>query len=218
MSLPLESRTQIGLVPAVVTPALREWREELPVLTGRQVVLRELHESDATSLFSLLTTDEVSRFTSTPPDTLDGFRAFINWALRQRAVSRYATFAVTLHGFDTAIGIFQLKEIEFGFSTAEWGFAIGSDFWETGVFLDSAELVLQFAFDTLGVHRLEARAAVPNLRGRGALHKLGAVQEGILRRSLSKGDGYLDQALFSIIDEDWRATGRIATDPGPAVH
>ena len=83
----------------------------------------------------------------------------------------YACFAVTLKGYDTAIGIFQVRELEPGFATAEWGFAIGSAFWGTGVFKASADLVLEFAFDTLGVHRLEARAAVRNGRGTGALRK-----------------------------------------------
>jgi RimJ/RimL family protein N-acetyltransferase len=49
------------------------------------------------------------------------------------------------------------------FSTAEWGFAVGSAFWGTGVFRESAELLLAFAFETIGVHRLEARP--PRTRG-----------------------------------------------------
>ena len=47
-------------------------------------------------------------------------------------------------------------------------------------------MVVDFAFDTLGVHRLEARAAVANGRGNGALRKIGAVQEGVLRKSFLK--------------------------------
>src|SRR5262249_9793139 len=148
-----------------------DWREGLPTLSAGQVVLRELHASDAASLFALLTTDEVSRFISPPPSTLEGFEKFIAWTLRQRAEGRYICFAVTLKGFDTAIGIFQVRQLEGGFQNAEWGFAIGSAFWGTGVFGASAELVMDFAFDTLGVHRLEARAAVFNGRGNGALVK-----------------------------------------------
>ena len=113
-------------------------------------------------------------------------------------------FAVTLEGFDTAIGIFQVRELEPGFGTAEWGFAIGSPFWGTGVFQDGAELVLEFVFETLGVHRLEARAAVRNGRGNGALLKIGAVQEGLLRKSFLKDGQYLDQALYAIVEDDWR--------------
>ena len=88
------------------------------------------------------------------------------------------------------------------FDIAEWGFALGAEFWGTGMFVDGAELVLDFAFDVLGVHRLEARAALKNGRGNGALQKLGAMQEGVLRRSfLRNGDLPRSGAL-----DDSRAT------------
>ena len=181
-----------------------DWRTGLPVLSGDRVTLRELRTSDAASLFALLTTEEVSRFISPPPTTVDGFERFIEWTKHQRALGTYVCYAVTLEGFDTAIGIFQVRELEPGFGTAEWGFAIGSPFWGTGVFQDGAELVLEFVFETLGVHRLEARAAVKNGRGNGALLKIGAVQEGLLRKSFLKDGQYLDQALYAIVEDDWR--------------
>ncbi len=190
-----------------------DWRSGLPMMTGKQVTLRELRASDAPSLFAMLTTEEVSRFISPPPTTVDGFEKFIAWTQRMRQVGTYACFAVTLEGSDVAIGIFQLRELEPGFGTAEWGFAIGSEYWGTGVFTDGAELLVRFAFETVGVHRLEARAAVKNGRGNGALRKIGAVQEGVLRRSFLKNGEYLDQVLWSILDEDWfgQTTGQRST-------
>jgi ribosomal-protein-alanine N-acetyltransferase len=183
-----------------------DWRRKLPVLNGEHITLRELRASDAPSLFSLLTTQEVARFISPPPSTVEGFEKFIAWTLRQRTAGTYACFAVTLKGFDTAIGIFQVRETEPGFGTAEWGFAIGSPYWGTGVFEEGAQLVLEFAFDTLNVHRLEARAAVRNGRGTGALLKLGAVPEGVLRKSFLRNGEYLDQVLYAIVEDDWRAS------------
>src|SRR6185436_20171603 len=67
-----------------------------------------------------------------------------------------------------------------------------------------AELVMEFAFETLGVHRLEARATVKNGRGNGALLKIGAVQEGLLRRSFLKNGEFVDQVLYAIVEDDWR--------------
>ena len=181
-----------------------DWQASLPVLTGVQVVLRELRASDAASLFAMLTSEEVSRFISPPPTTIEGFQRFIAWTLREREAGRYICYAVTIKGYDTAIGIFQVRELEPCFSTAEWGFAIGSAFWGTGVFQESAELVMEFAFETLGVHRLEARATVKNGRGNGALLKIGAVQEGLLRRSFLKNGEFVDQVLYAIVEDDWR--------------
>jgi ribosomal-protein-alanine N-acetyltransferase len=181
------------------------WRRQLPVLRGEMVTLRELRVSDAPSLFALLTTEEVARFISPPPTSVEGFERFIAWTLRQRTAGSYVCFAVTLEGFDTAIGIFQIRALETRFATAEWGVALGSPFWGTGVFQAGAELVLEFAFDTLGVHRLEARAAVQNVRGKGALRKIGAVQEAVLRKAFRHNGQDLDQVLYAIIADDWRA-------------
>ena len=61
-----------------------------------------------------------------------------------------------------------------------------------------------FAFDVVGVHRLEARAAVKNGRGTGALRKFGAVQEGVLRKSFLKYGEYIDQMLWTILKEEFR--------------
>jgi ribosomal-protein-alanine N-acetyltransferase len=149
---------------------------------------------------------------------VEGFERFIGWTLRQRAAGTYACFAVTVAGFDTAVGIFQVRSLEPGFETAEWGFAIGSAFWGTGLFQEGAALVLDFAFDTVGVHRLEARAAVKNGRGNGALQKLGAVQECRLRNSFLKDGQYIDQVLYAMLDTDWRGSRAIVTASPVIVH
>ena len=216
--MPYRADMDLVVQPAVGEVASTEWQRGLPVLEGRQVILRELRESDAAALCALLTTEEVSRFISPPPTTVEGFERFISWTIQQRKMGGYVCFAVTLKGFDTAIGIFQVRETEPGFGTAEWGFALGSPFWGMGLFEDGAALVLEFVFETLGVHRLEARAAVRNGRGNGALLKTGAVQEGVLRKSFLRDGRYLDQVLYAIVDDDWRAAREAAKPTFRQVH
>jgi RimJ/RimL family protein N-acetyltransferase len=205
-----------SVMAAASAPATTsDWRQALPVLAGSMVTLRELRLSDAPSLLAMLSTEEVSRFISPPPTTVEGFERFIAWTHRERAAGNYVCYAVVPHGMDAAIGIFQMRQLEPGFATAEWGFAIGSAFWGTGVFIDAAKMVVNFAFDVVGTHRLEARAAVANGRGNGALRKVGAVQEGVLRKSFLRNGEYLDQTLWTILDEDWK---RARTVWGARVH
>jgi RimJ/RimL family protein N-acetyltransferase len=195
-----------------VQTAESNWRHSLPVLTSAGITLRELRASDAPSLLAMLTTDEVARFISPPPTTVDGFERFIEWTHRERAAGNYICFGVVPQGMDTAVGIFQVRQTEPDFGTAEWGFALGSAYWGSGMFVAGAQLVIDFAFEVVGVHRLEARAAVRNGRGNGALRKLGATQEGILRRSFLRNGEYLDQILWSILDTD-RQRSRVAYVP-----
>jgi RimJ/RimL family protein N-acetyltransferase len=99
-----------------------------------------------------------------------------------------------------------VRALDEDFATAEWGFALASRFWGTGVFAEAATLIMRFAFETLGVHRLEARAAVRNGRGNGALLKIGAVPEAILRGSFLCRGERIDQTLYAIVEDDWRTS------------
>jgi [ribosomal protein S5]-alanine N-acetyltransferase len=185
------------------TRAATDWTSGLPVIACDGFTLRELRLADAPGLLALLTTEEVTRFISPPPTTLEGFERFIRWTEREREAGRYLCFAVVPDGHDAAVGLFQVRKLDARFDTGEWGFAIGSEFWGSGIFGKGADVVLSYAFEVVGVRRLEARAALQNGRGNGALRKIGAVQEGILRKSFLRGGKLIDQALWAIIDEDW---------------
>lgn len=201
--------------PAAHAVTTSDWRRQLPVLAAGSVRLRGLRASDAESLCQLLTTAEVARFISPPPTSVEGFRRFIEWAGREQAAGRYACFAVVPAGTDTAVGIFQVRQLDAMFQNAEWGFVMGAAYWGTGLFAEGAKMVVDFAVDTLGVNRLEARAAVLNGRGNGALAKVGAVREAVLRQSFERHGQYYDQHLWSILAADWRAARRVNR---PSVH
>ena len=188
--------------PSTVTRT--DWRASLPLLAGSNFMLRELRAEDASSLLAMLTTEEVSRFISPPPTTVEGFERFIAWTVHEREHGNFICYGVVPNGMTTAVGLFQLRALEPGFGSCEWGFALGSQFWGTGLFVESAKTILDFAVDVMGTQRFEARAAVANGRGNGALRKIGAVQEGILRRSFLRHGQYHDQVLWSILAEDWR--------------
>jgi RimJ/RimL family protein N-acetyltransferase len=206
--MPYQSRShiEVALPHGALHASVRltnDWRAGLPRLTGNLVSMRELRPGDAPSLFAALSNEQVTKFISPPPATVQGFGSFITWAIRQRQSGQYVCFAVVPHGSDAAVGIFQVRSLEPAFGTADWGFALAPECWGTGMFADGAELVVDFAFEVLGAHRLEARAALENGRGNAALRKLGAVQEGVLRRSFFREGEYLDQALWAILPEEW---------------
>jgi [ribosomal protein S5]-alanine N-acetyltransferase len=194
--------------PAAVTTT--DWRKVLPLLPGTAGALRELRLSDAPSLLALLSTEEVTRFISPPPSTVDGFERFILWTQRERAAGNYICFGIVPDGSDFAVGLFQIRQLEPGFGTAEWGFALGQAYWGSGLFAEGARLAIDFAVNVIGVNRLEARAAAQNGRGNGALRKIGATQEGVLRKSFLRHGEHLDQNLWTIVADDWRAVNRLS--------
>jgi RimJ/RimL family protein N-acetyltransferase len=199
--------------PLVRTGTTCDWRALVPALETAGVTLRELCATDAPSLLEMLAIDEVARFITPPPTTVAGFERFITWAQNMRRDGSYLCFALVPRGFDRPVGILQLRALTPDFAIAEWGFAIGVPFWGTGLFMESAEAAVDFAIDLMGVQRLEARAVTLNGRGNGALTKLGAVREAVLRQSFSKAGQAYDQYLWGILAADWRAR-RPAVDWG----
>jgi ribosomal-protein-alanine N-acetyltransferase len=216
MAIATQSDTFSSVPPAASAPVACNWRVGLPVLHGSMISLRELRATDAPALLAAFGSPEVTRLISPPPPTLDGFEKFVTWTHRQREAGQSLAFGIVLKGTDTVVGLFQVRALQAGFDIAEWGFALGSEHWGSGVFTDGAQVVLDFVFDTLGVHRLEARAAIKNGRGNGALQKLGATQEGVLHRSFLRDGVYLDQALWTIFADARRAT--VSDRPSQLVH
>ena len=180
------------------------WRTGLPVLESPGVLLREVEPSDAPALASMLGPPEVAQFLPPGPTTQEEFETFIAWAQQTRQAGRYISLAVVPRDIETAVGIFQIWPLQPDFGVAEWGFALGRPFWGTGLFLECARLVIDFAFEALGVQRLEARAAAEDRRGNAALWKVGAVREVVMRKCFPCADGeYRDHVMWSIRADAW---------------
>ncbi len=182
-----------------------EWRRRLPVLTGPRVTLRGLRGPDAPSLLAHLSKPAVQRYIAPCPTSLEDLRRFVRWTHEERRRGLHICYGVVPRGQAKAVGIIQVWAIERDFSTAEWGFALGDDYWGSGLFTSGARLLLDFAFGTLGVRRLEARAVDEDDRGNGVLRKLGATREGVLRGGFRSGTVVRDHVMWSILADEWRA-------------
>jgi RimJ/RimL family protein N-acetyltransferase len=183
----------------------------LPVLRNDQATLRELCANDAESLLAHISLLEVLRHIAPAPTTIEGFQSFIRWTHAQRTQRLHVAFGLIPAGMHQPVGILQCWPIEPDWSTAEWGFVVGRRHWGTGLFGHGARLLLDFAFDAVGVRRMEARSARANERGNGALRKLGAIPEGTLREGFRVGSQVSDYIMWSILAAEWRATPH---DPG----
>ena len=191
------------------------WRNELPPLTGRTVLLREPTSQDLGPLVDLLSLGDATRFGLDEPVSEVGVQELIERFARERAAGLAFTYVITLATARTIVGLAQVRQLDPSFEAAEAECTIAPSSRGSGIFVEAARLVGSFAFGTLGTHRLESRVLLQNGRANGALRKLGAVQEGILRRSIRSAGEYFDQVLWSILKEDW---GDHWVSTAPRVH
>jgi len=191
------------------------WRVDLPLLTGRLVTLREPMPQDLGSLVSLLSLGDATRFGTEDETTEMSVQKMIERATRDRTTGQAFTYVVTTGTARPPVGLIQVRRMDPGFESAEWECTLAPAARGTGVFLEAIRLVGSFAFGQVGVRRLESRVLVKNGRANTALRKLGAVEEGILRRSARLNGEYVDQVLWSLLKEDW---GQHWVSIGPRVH
>jgi RimJ/RimL family protein N-acetyltransferase len=191
------------------------WRTELPTLTARLVTLREPTPLDLGPLVDLLSAADATRFGIEDPNTEVGVRRLIERAASERAAGESFTYAITAGTARPPVGLIQVRRLDPAFEVGEWECTVAPAARGTGVFVESVRLVGSFAFDTVGTRRLETRVLLQNGRGNTALRKLGAVEEGILRRSIRRHGEYVDQVLWSRLKEDW---GEHWISTAPRVH
>src|SRR5579862_7109930 len=192
-----------------------DWRRHLPTLTSRAVTLREPTAADLGPLFDLLSLADATRFGIEDPVTEVSVLDFVERAQRSRAAGLGFAFVILPGVSRTIVGLVQVRQLDLAFEAAEWEATLAPSARGTGVFLETARLVGSFVFGTVGTNRLEARVAMQNGRANGALRKLGAVEEGVLRRSARRGGEYVDQVLWSILKDDW---GQHWVSTAPRVH
>ena len=191
------------------------WRTELPPLIGRVVLLREPGTQDLGPLVDLLSLGDATRFGLDEPVSEVEVQELIERFARERASGLAFTYVITLATARTIVGLVQVRQLDPLFEAAEWECTIAPSSRGSGIFLETARLVGSFAFGIIGTHRLEARVLLQNGRANGALRKLGAVQEGVLRRSVRRSGEYFDQVLWSLLKEDW---GEHWVSTAPRVH
>ncbi len=186
----------------------------MPSLHGDFTTLREVAASDVYTLFTLFSDPAVTAHMAPPPPTLAKFAGFVEWSHQQRAQGHGVCFGIVPDGMTVAVGILQVR-LEPASSDAEWGFVLSTHFWSTGVFADAATVLIDFAFTTMGVERLEARIALRNGRAHAAMHKIGARFDAMLPSSSPQGNRRESESVWMLRQDEWRKRARHSRELAP---
>ncbi|HEY3113959.1 MAG TPA: GNAT family N-acetyltransferase [Gemmatimonadaceae bacterium] len=124
-----------------------------------------------------------------------------------------ATFAIVGKKTGALVGAISLM-IKREHQRAELGYWIALDCWNRGYATEASRRIIDFGFESLGLHRIEARHFLRNPASGRVMQKLGMQQEGVERDQVLKWDRFESLAVYSILEPEWRAaraTGRAAS-------
>lgn len=171
-------------------------------LEGRFVRLEPLDAQHAEALADAAS-PEIFAYHFPPAElTPEGFAAQIEGL---RAAPGWLPFAQVLRETDRAVGVSCYLDIQPQNRALEIGFTwIGKSWQGSAVNPESKLLLLRHAFEKLGALRVQLKTDLRNEQSQAAIHKLGAVREGVLRKQMTLPDGHQrDTVMFSITDDEW---------------
>jgi ribosomal-protein-alanine N-acetyltransferase len=168
-----------------------------------QIYLRRPRESDF---------DELKRRFDTSKAHLRGVAATnfdrqrFDTLLSTAKTESIESFLICLTETDEIVGQITLSQIfRKGFQNAYLGYRLFNGFTGNGYMTQAVNVVLRFAFEQLGLHRVEANVQPDNRPSIAVLERTGFVKEGFSRRYLKIGGRWRDHERWAIIKEDWLA-------------
>lgn len=172
---------------------------------GEVVRLEPLSLDHVRELAPIALDPELWRFTVSQVATEDDLRAYIEAALRERDAGTALPFVIRERATGRAIGSTRFGNIDRHNRRVEIGWTWIARAWQrTAVNTEAKLLLLRYAFETLGCNRVEFKTDVLNERSRAALARIGAREEGVMRRHMVTDSGRVrDSVYFSIIAEEW---------------
>lgn len=180
-----------------------DWLESV-ILTGRFLRLEPLLESHAEGLHRHLDPETVQYLSGGGP-TDPGVAALAEYIARLNALPGRLNWAVVMAGGEVA-GRISYSSVNVADRWLEIGTMLTGPFRGGAANPEAKLLLMTRAFETLGANRVQFKVDARNARSRRAMDKLGALEEGVLRRFQVRPDGHArDSVMYSVLPEEWPA-------------
>lgn len=176
-------------------------------LKSERIKLRLIKASDLECIHTLHSLPETDKYNTLGiPKNSDDTKAVITpWvAENEKGDIKNYTFAIENKLTNQFLGLFGLKLWNKKNKRGEIWYKLHTDHWQKGYATESVNLVLDYCFDTLKLHRIQAGCAVDNTGSIKVLEKVGMIKEGRGRQVLPLKDGWSDNFEYSILDTDLR--------------
>jgi RimJ/RimL family protein N-acetyltransferase len=176
------------------------------ILENERVLMRPLLQEDAVLLAPYVENEpSLWEYALTPINTTADLSQYIQAALEAKQAGTAYPFIVFDKLHHKYVGSTRFYDLQLQFKTTQLGYTWYSEStWGTGLNEHCKFLLLNFAFETIGLERVEFRADNRNKRSIAAMQKIGCTVEGILRNHLPTSDGSRrDSIVLSILKEEW---------------
>jgi len=176
------------------------------ILQGSQITLRKLKRSDAPDIQKAINHKDIAKWTILIPYpyTQVDARKFISECLKHYSKKTAYPLAITLNKTGKAIGIVSLVKFNLRNQRAELGYWLGKDHWGRGLTTEAVNLMCDFAFKKLKLHKLFAMTFEQNIASQKVLKKNGFILEGKLRQAQFKRRRWHNMLYWGLLKTEFK--------------
>jgi ribosomal-protein-alanine N-acetyltransferase len=175
-----------------------------PVLETERLVLRELSDGDAPTLFEYFSSPEYTRYlTFDSHNTLEHTKRFIDWTREIFEKKDSIRWGIEQKELGRLIGTCGLHFWRRDIRCAEVGYHIGPPFWGNGYATEVLRALVDFGFQHMNLNRIEGRHNAGNDASGRVMEKLGFKREGVWRQREFKDGRFVDVVQFSLLREEY---------------
>jgi [ribosomal protein S5]-alanine N-acetyltransferase len=155
--------------------------ETFPTLTTDRLILREVVATDAPDVFVFRSDPEVQKYNSEPMQAVAEAADLITQLQQGYNEQRSITWGITLRDENRVLGLCSIHQWDRYHKRAEIGYDLAQSHWGLGIGTDAVGAIMQFGFEQLQLHRIEAYTIIDNFASVRLLEKLGLQLDGVRR-------------------------------------
>ena len=174
-----------------------------PELTTGRLRIRQLQAEDANEIFKLRSDERVNRFIGRPDcKSIEEANAFINKINRSISNNESMYWGIALKENNKLVGTICLWNLQPENYRSEIGYELQPEFWGKGIMREAMATVLNYAFETVRLHSIEANTDPDNYQSASVLEKNGFIKEGHFKESIYDGAKFIDKAVYSLVNKN----------------
>ena len=176
----------------------------IPTIHTDRLTLREMRRSDAKDMFEYSKNPDTSKYLLWDVHkSLDFTKEFIEYVISKYKSGEYTDWAVIYKENSKMIGTVGFTKIDEENRVAEIGYVLNPEYWGMGIATEVASVAIRFAFETLNMHRVEAKFMFGNDASLAVMKKLGMKFEGYQRDLLFVKGKYRTIGTASILKNEY---------------
>ncbi len=179
--------------------------QPFPELNTERLTLKQLHNDHSNDIYILRSDQYIMKYINIPLiQSIEEAESLIEKLNNQWRNKEGITWGISNKGEDKIIGTILFKHIDAVNHRAEVGYLLSAAYWRKGIIQEALTTVLQYGFNTLNLHSIEAIVNPENIASIGVLEKNNFIKEAHFKENFYSEGDFLDSAVYSLLKSNFK--------------